>query len=74
MRCYDGCWDSEATAMFARHDDLMKQIRAREPLAHCTYFPVEEKYQVHVFGRPASGMHSDKEVALKEALKEVLTW
>jgi hypothetical protein len=74
MRCYDGCPDSEMQAGLDRQAELMKQIRACEPLAHCTYFLVEGKYQVHVCGRAASGMHDDKEAALMEARSVVRTW
>lgn len=69
MRCYDGVWDSEAMALFKRQDELMTLVKEREPEAHCTYFPSEGLFQVHVWGRPLSGMRSSKIAALEEALR-----
>jgi hypothetical protein len=71
MRCYNGAWDSEATAMFARLDELLRRVRVREPEAHCTYFPSEGQWQVHVWGRELSGMHASREIALNEALRRM---
>lgn len=68
MRCYDGAWDSEATALFKRQDDLMARVKEREPEAHCTYFPSDGLFQVHVWGRPLSGMRASRIAALEEAL------
>lgn len=68
MRCYNGCWDSEATALFAEQDRLMASVRKIEPEAHCTYFPTEGQYQVHCWGRPLSGLRPSKLGALQEAL------
>lgn len=70
MRCYDGCWDSEATALFAKQDALLATLRKSEPEAHCTYFPSEGTFQVHVWGRPLSGFHRSEIAALEEANRE----
>jgi hypothetical protein len=70
MRCYDGAWDSEATALFARQDELLRRVKVKEPDAHCTYFPSEGQFQVHAWGRPLSKMHGSKIAALEEALGE----
>lgn len=70
MRCYNGAWDSEATAMFARQDALLSELRKLEPEAHCTYHPDGEVYQAHVWGRPLSGMKKSREAALTEAINE----
>lgn len=71
MRCYDGAWDSEATALFARQDKLMSQIREIEPEAHCTYFPHDSLFQVHVWGRPLTGMCASRVAALESALEKL---
>lgn len=67
MRCYDGCWDSKAQALFAKGDALMRSVASVEPEAHCTYFPGEQCFQVHVWGRPLSGFLSSRLAALQEA-------
>ena len=67
MRCYDGCWDSEATALFAKQDLLLSKIRKIEPEAHCTYFPSEGVFQVHKWGEPISGFYQSKVAALESA-------
>lgn len=67
FRCYDGAWDSAATALFVEQDRIMNEIRRSEPDAHCTLFPSEGLFQVHVWGRPLSGFHSSRLAALKEA-------
>jgi hypothetical protein len=67
MRCYNGAWDSEAMALFAEQDRMLKRIRVREPDAHVTYFPMEGKYQVHVWGNPLSGFHDTTFGALADA-------
>lgn len=71
MRCYDGAWDSEATALFKRQDDLMAKIKQHEPEAHCTYFPYEGEFQVHVFGRELSAICNTKLEALQSALRRI---
>lgn len=68
MRCYNGAWDSEATSLFKRQDELLARVRAKEPEAHCTYFPMEQRFQVHAWGRPLSGMCVSQIAALEETL------
>jgi hypothetical protein len=68
LRCYNGAWDSKATALFAEQDAAMAKLRRSEPKAHCTYFPMEGKFQVHVWGRQLSGLRHSKLEALNEAL------
>lgn len=67
MRCYNGAWDSKSLALFAEHDRLMDEIKQVEPDAHCTYFPVEQEFQVHVFGRQLSAQRPTKLAALQDA-------
>lgn len=71
MRCYNGAWDDEATAMFKEQDALMAEIRVLEPNAHCTYFPAEQKFEVHAWGVPLSDFHSSKLEALRTALNRL---
>lgn len=71
MRCYNGCWDSEATALFAQQDALMTNLREVEPNAQCTYFPVEGLFQVHDYGRPLSDFHQSRLAALEDACNRV---
>jgi hypothetical protein len=68
LRCYNGAWDSKATAIFAAQDAAMATIRKIEPEAHCTYFPSEGKFQVHVWGRPLSTLCDSQLAALNEAI------
>ena len=71
MRCYNGAWDSEATELFTRQDELLEKVRTIEPEAHCTYFPSEGQFQVHVWGRPLSKLLSSRIAALEEAYENV---
>jgi hypothetical protein len=66
-KCYNGCWDSETQARFNEEDTLLASIRTIKPEAHCTYFPSEGTYQVHVWGEPLSGFHSSRMAALQAA-------
>jgi hypothetical protein len=48
---------------------LMKLLREKFPEAHLTYFPVEQKYLCHVWGKPLGGMFSNSVDAIRDALK-----
>lgn len=48
---------------------IMDEIQKFEPEAHCTYFPGEEEYQVHVWGKPLTGFHKSHLAALEDCLK-----
>lgn len=50
---------------------VLAAIREREPEAHVTFFPVEQQYQVHVWGRPLSEMHPTYGSALAAAYRKV---
>lgn len=71
MRCYNGAWDDEANAMFVEQDRLMNEIRKIEPEAHCTLFPGEDEFQIHVWGVPLSSFHKSRIAALREALERL---
>jgi len=66
-KCYNGAWDSKAQAQFEREDQALTKLRRSQPSAHCTWFPLEEMWLVHVWGKPLSGFHSRKIDALNEA-------
>lgn len=68
MRCYNGCPDDELQALINKSDALEKAVRTIEPTAHCTYFPVEETFHVHAYGRPISLYHKSRIAALEYAL------
>lgn len=68
MRCYNGCPDSEMQALHNHQEALLREVRRHEPEAVCTRFPMEETFQVHVWGRPLSGHHSSRSEALSAAL------
>jgi hypothetical protein len=71
MRYYNGCPDSELQALLNAQGSLLDAIKKLEPAACCTYFPMEERWQVHKWGEPLSGFYSNKLEALKEALRNV---
>lgn len=73
MRCYNGAWDSEASAMFSEQDVLMTELRKVEPEAHCTHFPSEGQFQVHVWGRPLSELSDSKIAALRQAIERTMS-
>jgi hypothetical protein len=70
-RCYNGCPDSKLQALLDRNAALMERVRLLEPEAHCTYHPADGLFQVHVWGRPISGMFSDRGEALNDALTKL---
>lgn len=67
VRCYDGAFDSKSQAVLNERTRVMKLIRQKEPEAHATYFPVEEEYVIHVWGRDISGYHKSYGAALYDA-------
>ena len=71
MRCYDGCWDSEARAKFKAEDDLMVKIRKIESEAHCTRHYNLDFFVVHIWGRPLSKEMPTKMLALSDAYERI---
>jgi len=67
VKCYGGCFDSASSRVFKELDRVLKLIKIREPEAHVTYFPVEEYYTVHVWGRSISGEFTNLSGALYDA-------
>ena len=70
-RCYNGCFDSETQRQIDKENAMLKSLKEVEPDAHCTYFPHEGKFQIHIWGKQLSEFHSSRMAALEEALKKV---
>lgn len=68
MRCYNGCPDNELRTYLARISDAEKRLKAANPLARCTYFPIEEQYLVFLDNLPVGKMRYDKIQAIDEAI------
>jgi len=78
-RIYNGCPDSTLQARWDNEARLLRNIQKKEATildnikinyaeARCAYFPMEAKYQVHVWGFPLSRLHERKIDALNEAM------
>lgn len=72
VRCYWGAYDSKTQRVIDNQNACLAAIRATEPEARVTYFPMEEVWQVHVWGRPLSGYRASKGSALAEAYRATL--
>lgn len=66
-RVYNRCLSDDLQAVFDYQNSLMEKILKINPDAHCTYFPVEDAYQVSEWGKPISRMHKTKIDALTDA-------
>jgi hypothetical protein len=51
-------------------EKLFKVMREKFPESWVTYFPTEQKYMAHIWGKPLSGMHTSRIAAIEEALKD----
>ena len=51
-------------------EELAKQLYAKVAESYVTYFPLEDKYMCHVWGKPLSGMRSKRIDAIREALTQ----
>jgi len=69
MRVYDGCPDSKLQARLDLEQRLLARLKKLVPEASCTYFPMEETYQAHVWGNSLSGFHHTRLDALNEAIR-----
>ena len=69
FRVYNGCPDATMQRRLDAEDALWKQVLEKEPEACCTYFPVEEKSCIHVWGRFLTGMHDTAAGAMREYLQ-----
>ena len=66
-RCYDGCFDSDTQKEVDMADKLLNKIRKFVPDVHITFFPVEQQWVVHIWGKEISSYHYSKNAALIEA-------
>lgn len=69
MRLYNGCPDSELKAKWDSIEKAKKQLQKQIPEAHCTYFPKEEKWQVHVWGKMIGGFFDTELAAIESAIE-----
>lgn len=72
MRCYDGCPDDELQAILNRQSKLLHELQKLDSEASVTYFPMEQRWQAHIWGNPISGMHIDKADAIQEAIQNLI--
>ena len=69
-RCYDGALCSDLQRQVDRTDALEKRMKASNPEASCTYFPMEDKFMVFVKHRQLTGnFYRHKQHALIEAIQ-----
>lgn len=71
FRCYDGCPDTEFKQHLDHIANLRKKLKKLNPDAHCTYFPMEEKYRVFVKFEPI-GIFDFSEIRTLETAIEIL--
>lgn len=71
VRCYNGAFDSASQRVLDAQDAALALIRTVEPEAHVTYFPVEQQYVVHVWGRELSAYAPTRGAALTDALRRL---
>lgn len=67
VSCYNGCYDSKTQRALNAQEEVLKAIKTKEPEAHITYFPLEQQFQVHAWGRPLSGFFSTRAAAISDA-------
>ena len=68
-RVYNGQPDDTMQKRINSEREMLADVQKLHPGACVTYFPMEGQWQVHVWGRPLSGMHNSKMIALSEALR-----
>lgn len=73
MRCYWGCPDSALQAYLDAQTKAVEKVKKLNPEAHATYHHPTGRYthgwQVHIWGKPVSGMHATLVAACDEAIK-----
>lgn len=70
--CYDGAFDSATLEVIKNREEAFQAIREEYPEAHVTYFPVEQTWVVHVWGKELSSHHQSKGAALTEVLLKIM--
>ena len=71
IKCFNGAFESNVRKIQDNQDKALRMIQECEPEAHITYYPVEEQWKVHVWGKPLSDMFYDKGLAIWDALKRL---
>jgi hypothetical protein len=71
VSCYNGCYDSETQRVMDEQERVLKLIQQQEPFAHVTYFPMEEMYMVHCFGRQLGAPCSTRGSAILNAYRRI---
>lgn len=71
ISCYNGCFDDATQRILNNQVLALELIRTKEPEAHVTYFPMEEEYVVHVWGKEISKYHKTIGSALKDAMMKL---
>lgn len=69
MRCYNGCPGTKSQKQLKETEKLQRKLYRLNPMAHCTFFPMEQFFLVHEWGVPISGEYENKNDALKSAIK-----
>lgn len=77
-RCYNGCPDSALQLKYEIEDLILKEIRKTYPNANATYFPMEDKWQVHKGNdhkyENIGKLAPNKKAALLSAVKELTVY
>lgn len=68
MRCYNGCPDSALQAVLDQQAADDRALKLAHPEAHCTYFPVEQEWQVHIWGVPYGAPSTVRSVAIASGI------
>lgn len=71
VSCYNGCYDSKTQRVLDEQERVLRLIQRLEPEAHTTYFPMEGKTMVHVWGRDISGLCSSRGSAILSAYNRI---
>jgi hypothetical protein len=51
------------------YPEAYKALLKLNPEAYCTYFPMEQRYQAHIWGRPLSKFHRHPVDAILEGIE-----
>lgn len=71
MRCYNGCPDTQLQTLIDETTNAMQRLKAICQNAHCTYFPIEEIFQVWLDNRPIGKESKDKLEAIEDAINNI---
>lgn len=75
-RCFDGCPDTALSLKGKIEDLILDEIKKYYPNVRCTYFPGEEKFQVHPtdknISRNIGNFSFSRKDALLSALRELV--